>query len=132
MSDTASPAAATTPAHFERVIPILRVADLTASLRFYQNVLGFKLDWGGDDTYPGYASVSRSRASVMLSEGGQGNPGTWVWFGVDDVRPLYEQYKASGATILMPPTNFPWALEFRVQDPDGHVLRFGSDPLDGH
>ena len=62
--------------------------------------------------------------------GWHGNPGTWVWFGVDDVKPLYERYKANGATILMPPTNFPWALEFRVQDPDGHVLRFGSDPLE--
>jgi hypothetical protein len=24
--------------------------------------------------------------------------------------------------------NFPWACEMRVGDPDGHVLRFGSDP----
>jgi hypothetical protein len=29
----------------------------------------------------------------------------------------------------MPPTNFSWAYEFRIADPDGHVLRFGSDPL---
>jgi catechol 2,3-dioxygenase-like lactoylglutathione lyase family enzyme len=127
------PDAAATPApasvRFECVIPILRVADVRASIRIYQDVLGFKRDWGGEGDYPDHASVSRGRASVMLCEGGQGNPGTWVWFGVDDVGPLYEQYAARGATIELPPTNFPWAREFRVRDPDGHVLRFGSEPV---
>jgi hypothetical protein len=28
----------------------------------------------------------------------------------------------------MPPTNFPWALEMHVEDPDGNVLRLGSEP----
>ena len=35
-----------------------------------------------------------------------------------------------GATILHPPENFSWALEMKIRDHDGHVLRFGSDPLD--
>jgi hypothetical protein len=30
--------------------------------------------------------------------------------------------------ILLPPTNFPWALEMQVEDPDGNVLRIGSEP----
>jgi hypothetical protein len=25
--------------------------------------------------------------------------------------------------------NRPWAYEMQVEDPDGHVLRFGSEPL---
>ena len=29
---------------------------------------------------------------------------------------------------LLPPTNFPWALEMQIEDPDGNVLRFGSEP----
>jgi hypothetical protein len=29
------------------------------------------------------------------------------------------------------PANFPWALEMHVADPDGHVLRFGSEPILG-
>ena len=61
--------------------------------------------------------------------GGQGQPGTWVWIGVEDVMPLHGEYVASGATILQGPTNYSWALEFRVEDPDGHVLRFGSESL---
>jgi hypothetical protein len=29
---------------------------------------------------------------------------------------------------MLPPTNFPWALEMQVKDPDGNVLRIGSEP----
>ncbi|MGH9867014.1 MAG: VOC family protein [Candidatus Polarisedimenticolia bacterium] len=53
-------------------------------------------------------------------------PGTWVWVGVEDVATLYEEYRASGAKIRLPPGNYPWAYEMHVEDPDGHVLRFGS------
>jgi predicted enzyme related to lactoylglutathione lyase len=108
---------------FERVVPILRVEDLRRSLDFYINVLGFKKDWGGDAAFPAMASVSRGGGSVMLCHRGQGNPGTWVWFGVEDAALLHEEYIASGAKVVLPPTNFSWALEIRVQDPDGHVLR---------
>jgi hypothetical protein len=30
--------------------------------------------------------------------------------------------------IRLKPTNFAWAYEMQVEDPDGRVLRFGSDP----
>jgi hypothetical protein len=35
---------------------------------------------------------------------------------------------AKGAKIRHPPLNFPWALEMKVEDLHGHVLRFGSEP----
>jgi uncharacterized glyoxalase superfamily protein PhnB len=51
-----------------------------------------------------------------------------VWIGVSDVESLYEEYKATGALIQHPPEAFPWACEMKVEDPDGHILRFGSEP----
>ena len=48
-----------------------------------------------------FTCVSRDDADIYLSEGDQGQP-----------------------------ENYPWAREMRVGDPDGHVLRFGSDPQD--
>jgi catechol 2,3-dioxygenase-like lactoylglutathione lyase family enzyme len=110
---------------FEHANPILRVANLQRSLQYYVDVLGFKnAEWGGED----FTCVSRDGADIYLSEGDQGHPGTWVWIGVSDSELLHEEYKAKGAAILQPPENFPWACEMRVGDPDGHVLRFGSDP----
>jgi hypothetical protein len=32
------------------------------------------------------------------------------------------------AHIEKPPTNYSWAYEMVVADPDGHALRIGSDP----
>jgi len=110
---------------FECSQPILRVESMGASLRFYVDVLGFEnVSWGTDD----FTSVSRDQAAIYLCRGGQGRGGAWVWIGVEDVEKLHEQCKALGVTIRLPPTNFPWALEMQVEDPDGNVLRFGSEP----
>jgi uncharacterized glyoxalase superfamily protein PhnB len=109
---------------FEGVTPILRVQSLPASIDYYVTLLGFKVDWH----VPGnMASVSRGRCHIMLCEGDQGNPGTWVWIGVEDADVLFEEYRGKGAKIRHPPTNYEWAYEMQVEDPDGHVLRFGSD-----
>jgi predicted enzyme related to lactoylglutathione lyase len=112
---------------FECANPILKVTDMARSLRYYVEVLGFtNAEWGSDD----FTCVTRDDAGIYLSEGDQGQPGTWVWIGVSDVEALHEELKAKGATILHPPESFPWACEMKVADPDGHVLRFGSDPLE--
>ena len=112
--------------NFHVASPILRVKNLNKSLKHYVQVLGFVIDW----EYPGIiASVSRGKCNLMLCEGDQGNPGSWVYIGVGDAQKLYEEYLGTGATIRQPPTNFSWALEIQVQDLDGNVLRFGSDSL---
>lgn len=111
----------------ECIIPILRVADLSASLRYYVRILGFTVDWGGDEGSE-MASVSRDGHAIMLCQGGQGHPGTWVWIGVEDIAPLFEQYRGRGASIRQEPVDRPWAREMQIEDPDGHVLRFGSEP----
>ena len=114
-----------TPYHVERIEPVLRVEDMRAALHFYVDILGFQnAEWSSDD----FAGISRGGGSLYLCHADQGRGGAWVWIGVDDVRPIYEDLKARGLPILLPPTNFPWALEMRVADPDGNVLRFGSEP----
>ena len=110
---------------FEGGNPIFRVQSLPASIDYYVRVLGFKLDWEN----PGImASVSRGRFGLFLCEGDQGNPGTWVWIGVSSAEALFEEYRAKGARIRHPPTNYAWSYEMQVQDLDGNVLRMGSEP----
>jgi predicted enzyme related to lactoylglutathione lyase len=110
---------------FEGAEPILRVADMRASLAYYVGVLGFEnADWGSE----WFTHVKRDQAGIYLSRGDQGQPGTWVWIGVEDVAALHKEYEASGAKVRHPPLNFPWAYEMKIEDPDGHVLRFGSEP----
>jgi catechol 2,3-dioxygenase-like lactoylglutathione lyase family enzyme len=113
------------PVEFEGVTPILRVKDLAASVAYYVGVLGFKLDWQD----PGIlGSVSRGRCTIFLCEGDQGLPGGWVWVGVGDAGALFEDYQSRGARVRHPPTNYQWSYEMQVEDLDGNVLRFGSEP----
>jgi predicted lactoylglutathione lyase len=108
----------------ENVTPILRVDDLERSRRYYIERLGFALDWEED----AMISVSRNDQSIMLCQGAQGQPGTWLWIGVDDADAFFAEFSAKGVQIRSRPQNFSWAYEFSVEDPDGHVLRFGSEP----
>jgi catechol 2,3-dioxygenase-like lactoylglutathione lyase family enzyme len=111
---------------FEDSAPILRVTNMSASLHYYVDILGFRnAEWGSDD----FTVVNRDGARIYLCCGGQGCSGTWAWIGVEDAQLLYDEYKAAGAKVRHSPRNYPWALEMHVEDPDGHVLRFGSDPL---
>jgi hypothetical protein len=111
---------------FEHADPILSVRDMNVSVRYYVDVLGFtNAPWGNGD----FTAVCRDGACIYLCRGEQGHPGTWVWVGVEDAATLYREYQASGARMRRELHNQPWALEFHAEDPDGHVLRFGSEPL---
>ncbi len=110
---------------FENVSPIFRVESLTASIDYYVRVLGFKVDWENPRVI---ASISRDGCSIFLSEGDQGNPGGWMWIGVGDVEALFAEYRGKGAKVRHPPTNYSWAFEMQIEDPDGNVLRMGSEP----
>jgi catechol 2,3-dioxygenase-like lactoylglutathione lyase family enzyme len=111
---------------FECITPILRVNSVATSIAYYVGVLGFKVNWGGEEGST-FASVSRNGRSIMLAQGEQGQPGTWLWIGVEDIEPLFAEYRAKGVKFREQPTNYPWAYEMKIEDPDGHVLRFGSD-----
>ena len=106
-------------------VPVFRVKDLDASLAYYVNALGFKLQWRAN---AGFACVARDQCSIFLTNDNQSQPRMWIWIGVQDVRVLHGQYVTSGAKVRNPPENFKWALEMQVEDLDGNVLRIGSDP----
>ena len=116
---------------FHGVTPVLRVKDLEASLNYYVRVLGFKINWRADEGNS-FASVSRDQCHLFLSVGDQGNPGSWMWIAVTDVDALHEEFLAQGASVRLPPANYPWgSREMHVEDPDGNVLRLGSDNKPG-
>ncbi len=110
----------------ENITPILSVKDMDASRKFYVGILGFtEADWGTDE----FTFFNRDQCGIYLCRNGQGNPGTWIWIGFDgDIYALYHELRSRDVKIIMSPTNHSWALEMQVEDPDGHILRFGTDP----
>jgi predicted enzyme related to lactoylglutathione lyase len=110
---------------FECITPILRVENMQASLEFYVNQLGFEnASWGNDN----FTCVTRDGTGIYLCRGDQGQGRAWIWIGVDDVEKLNQEYRTRGLKIRLPPTKYSWALEMQIEDPDGNVLRLGSDP----
>jgi catechol 2,3-dioxygenase-like lactoylglutathione lyase family enzyme len=116
--------------HIEGIQVILSVADMNVSRAFYVGILGFEeAVWGTDD----FTSVNRENAGIYLCKGAQGHPGMWIWVGFDgDIFKLHDELKAKAVKIKLPPTNYSWAMEMQIVDPDGHVLRFGTDPDHQH
>jgi catechol 2,3-dioxygenase-like lactoylglutathione lyase family enzyme len=124
-------AAGATPAtrrsnRFERLVPVLRVASITASLDYYVDKLGFRtnFEWGNPPTF---ASVARDGVEIFLSQEPAVGPTSLSVF-VQDVDRLHDDYRATGALIRRPPFNFPWGVRgMDVEDIDGHHLRFSGD-----
>jgi hypothetical protein len=64
---------------FESAVPILNVKDVSASIAYYVEKLGFlkEWDWG---TPPTFGCVYRDQVRIFLCRGAQGGPGTWIDF----------------------------------------------------
>jgi catechol 2,3-dioxygenase-like lactoylglutathione lyase family enzyme len=113
--------------------PQLLVSDLGKSLAFYGERLGFRADF----VYEGfYAAVSRDGATLHLKCAAQlegerahrrANEHLDAYLGVSGVRELHEELAGRGAPITRALESRPWgAVDFTVEDPDGHVLCFSQ------
>ena len=124
---------------FPAAVPEIPVSDLDPALDYYQNTLGFAVDWGGVDG--GIAGISKGQCRMFLTDRefrrqhGNGPP-VLIWLNLnsrEEVDELFEIWKAAGAAIVSPPESKPWKLhEFTVSDPDGNLFRvfydFSRDP----
>lgn len=79
--------------------------------------------------FPLYAQVSRSSASVHLSEHhGDGTPGSVVWIAVGDIKALHAELAGKDYRYAKPgcPEDGPGGLGFELADPFGNTLRFAQ------
>lgn len=110
---------------FEKSNPILYSKDVAKSVDFYKSVLGFDDGWVWDDDAT-FGGVVKDDVEIFFCKEGQGNPGTWLAILVDNVDEYYASIKDKNVKILSAPTSHEWNIrEMVVQDPDGHVIRFG-------
>jgi uncharacterized glyoxalase superfamily protein PhnB len=129
--------------HFFGVVPVFLVDDVAGTVAFYEQALGFEVQFLYDDP-PSYASVARDDAVINFSRSnppgrrnsvtsqGDGN-GTDVYLVVSDVDELYEDLKTKGVTVLLEPASYDYGMrEFKIQDPNGYHLLFGEEVEDDH
>ena len=99
-------------------VPILRVADADAAVRWYER-LGFTKQWEHrfDPDCPAFVSIARGQARLFLSEHrGDARPDTLVGLMASDV-------DAVEAEFGRPDGEPPYGCEFELRDPDGNRLR---------
>ena len=120
--------------------PNLLVDDVPTSLRFYAEVLGFRIGWrwyGVESRFlepdephqPDTALVGRDAVQIILTQK-PGEHRTWLHLDVhtaDQVDGLFREWTGRGARVAEPPVARPWGnYEMRLHDPDGNVLRVSA------
>ncbi len=105
----------------EELVPILHVKDGHETARWYAR-LGFVIE-GEHRFEPGlplYLFLRRGATALHLSEHkGDARPNTLVYFYVDDVDAIAQEFDAKIE-------DQPWAREVQLTDPDGNRWRIGE------
>ncbi len=115
------------------VIPILLVRNVTASAAFFQQKLGFRIDFL-HGLPPFYGAVSRDGIRLHLrfvhepcfaKVAAQEESLICASFEVENVQGLFEEFRARGATFSQKLTKEAWGgTDFHVLDPDGNAISF--------
>ena len=131
------------PHHLTKLTPNLVVADVSRSIAFYRDVLGFSLQTTVPDAAPYvFAIVQSGSVEIFLNAAEaaeaeypafKGRPigGTLTLFmQVDDARAAHEALK--NRVELVMPLEKKWygVTEFAFTDPDGYVITF-AEPQTG-
>ena len=110
------------------VVPILRMYDVAATIRFYIDYLGCSLDHqSGAGDRPVYLQVSRDGMQLHLSSHhDDGTPGTAVLIEVRNIVALHAELHKSGYPFFNPGigTGPGGVKEMQLIDPASNRLRF--------
>jgi catechol 2,3-dioxygenase-like lactoylglutathione lyase family enzyme len=115
---------------------VLLVQNVRRAAAYFRDRLGFDVELY-EDVPDHYGSARRDGCDVHFAhfEGVGARPNSEVappdmfdaYFWVDDVDAHYSELSARGATVIHGPVDQRYGLrEFRVSDPDGHILAFGK------
>jgi catechol 2,3-dioxygenase-like lactoylglutathione lyase family enzyme len=103
----------------------LKVASMLDSVRFYRNVLGMEIVFGGKDAFFSSLRAKDGGAPILNLEQGHSVPG-WgrMIFYVADVDAFWEYLRGKGFNPESP-RDASWGERyFHMPDPDGHELSF--------
>lgn len=117
----------------KNVVPILLVRDVTACAKFFQQKLGFEIDFL-HGLPPFYGAVSRDGVCLHIryverpffaQAASQEKSLICASIEVSNVQGLFREFKARGVEFAQTLTKQAWGgTDFQVRDPDGNVISF--------
>ena len=112
------------------IAPVFRVVDLSRSLAFYRDQLGFTVEFVYESFYAGVCrdgchihlkcSPPPARDQTPFEREEQID----VYIAVHSAETLSESFASAGVDFVVPLRHMPYGTEFYVRDPDGYVLGF--------
>jgi uncharacterized glyoxalase superfamily protein PhnB len=116
-----------------RLIPMLPVKSMPASLDFYCRMLGFEVEKRRDDW--GWAMLRFDECRLMLDQSINSHPDqardSILYLYPDDVVQYHTQVRKNGLAVPELDVTFYGLTEFRINDPDGNRLWIGQDTSAG-
>jgi catechol 2,3-dioxygenase-like lactoylglutathione lyase family enzyme len=106
---------------------VLAVRDMTRSIAYYRDALGFPLTFQYGDPVS-YACFCRDEVNIHLALAGEprlsGHGGVCIF--VRDVDAIHAELVERGAKVVKPPEDYDYGMrDFDVLDLDGNRLIFG-------
>ncbi len=130
-----TPRASPGPPFLKNVTPILLVRDVKACAAFFQQKLGFEIDFL-HGLPPFYGAVSRDGVCLHIryvqqpffaQAAVQEKSLICASIEVSNVQGLFEEFKARGVEFAQALTKQAWGgTDFQVRDPDGNVISFAT------
>ncbi|WP_291949628.1 glyoxalase superfamily protein [Chitinophaga sp.] len=114
-----------------KVIPVLRIFDVTKAMEFYKDWLGFQVDWEHrfEDNSPLYMQVSKGDILLHLTEHhGDCCPGAKVFIETSGLKDYHQILMDKNYKYNKPGLEeAPWdAITMQVHDPFGNRLLFSE------
>lgn len=117
----------------KHIIPQLRTTDMSSSVKYYTEKLGFTIEFNYENFYVGLRSgdhlihlkqVDEQDPSISyVDEGGH----LHLYFQSDDIAELAIELKNRGVEMVEDLHNTAWnTREFVIRDDQGHTLYFGE------
>ena len=116
--------------------PQLLVADLTRSVAFYTQKLGFEIAFNYADFYCGITrgaySIHLKSAAPTIAERAYRieNEHIDIMFSVEGIDALYAEISDKSIRVIQPLRDMPYGREFYIADPDGYIIAFLEENQD--
>ncbi|MBX9601665.1 MAG: ester cyclase [Bryobacteraceae bacterium] len=133
------------PIEIQGMAPLLQVFDMSASLRFYRDILGFELAGSSAASEPfDWVMLRRDGVTIMLNTAYEtdsrppapdparmaGHQDTALYFGCEDLDGAFAQLRACGVEAEPPVVQAYGMKQVYLKDPDGYVICFQWPAMD--
>lgn len=114
---------------FSHVEPVLAVKDVSETIMYWKDVLGFPNKWTWNEP-PTFGAVSWQKVHVQfykdetLAAASQGNS---IWIRLQRIKELYKFHQEKNAEIVAPLEKKPWGMwQYTLRDINGYFLCFAG------